>query len=93
MALPVLKRIQKERGATVKKILIPFTDGKKQIGVVCNLEKAIESNGDLLILEMQKIITLKSLRQNLFLVKKINLQKISCLILDSRNKINFGYTI
>ena len=64
MALPVLKRIQKERGATVKKILIPFTDGKKQIGVVCNLEKAIESNGDLLILEMQKIITLSMIDIN-----------------------------
>ena len=63
-ALPILKRIQKERGATVKKILIPFTDGKKQIGVVCNLEEAIESNGDLLILEMQKIITLSMIDIN-----------------------------
>ena len=63
-ALPVLKRIQKERGATVKKILIPFTDGKKQIGVVCDLEKTIESNGDLLILEMQKIITLSMIDIN-----------------------------
>ena len=63
-ALPVLKKIQKERGATVKKILIPFTDGKKQIGVVCDLEKAIESEGETLILEMQKIITLSMIDIN-----------------------------
>jgi len=63
-ALPVLKKIQKERGATVKNILIPFVDGKKQVGVACDLEESINSNGSLLILEMQKIITLSMIDIN-----------------------------
>ncbi len=63
-ALPVLKRIYKEKGATVKKILIPFTDGKKQIGVACDLENSIETDADLLITEMQKIITLSTIDLN-----------------------------
>ena len=63
-ALPVLKRIYKEKGATVKKILIPFTDGKKQIGVACDLENSIETEADLLITEMQKIITLSTIDLN-----------------------------
>ena len=43
-ALPVFKKVQEERGATVKDILVPITDGVKQIGVVCNLEKTLQNN-------------------------------------------------
>ncbi len=57
-ALPILKKIKKDRGGTVKNILIPFTDGKKQIGVSINLEKSIENEGGIIIDEMQKIISL-----------------------------------
>ena len=57
-ALPILKKIKKDRGKTVKNILIPFTDGKKQIGVSVNLEKSIENEGGIIIDEMQKIISL-----------------------------------
>ena len=57
-ALPILKKIKKDRGGTVKNILIPFTDGKKQIGVSVNLEKSIENKGSNIIDEMQKIISL-----------------------------------
>ena len=57
-ALPILKKIKKDRGGTVKNILIPFTDGKKQIGVSVNLEKSIENEGSNIIDEMQKIISL-----------------------------------
>ena len=57
-ALPILKKIKKDRGGTVKNILIPFTDGKKQIGVSVNLEKSIANEGSIIIDEMQKIISL-----------------------------------
>ena len=57
-AMPILKKIKKDRGGTVKNILIPFTDGKKQIGVSINLENAIEKDGSIIIDEMQKIINL-----------------------------------
>ena len=38
-AKPIFKDIQKNKGATVVDVLVPFTDGKKQIGVSTNLEK------------------------------------------------------
>lgn len=57
-SLPILKDIQKTRGATVKNILVPFSDGKKQIGVSANLELSIETEGNELIKSMEKIIVL-----------------------------------
>ncbi|MDH5609101.1 MAG: preprotein translocase subunit SecA, partial [Cyclobacteriaceae bacterium] len=39
-SLPILAQLFKTRGATVKQVLVPFTDGKKQIGVSVELEKA-----------------------------------------------------
>ena len=63
-AMPILKKIKKDRGSTVKNILIPFTDGKKQIGVSVNLENAIEKEGSIIIDEMQKIISLGTIDFN-----------------------------
>ena len=57
-ALPIFKDIQKAQGATVTDIMVPFTDQKKQIGVVTNLERNINSEGKDLILSMEKICTL-----------------------------------
>lgn len=56
--LPLLKNIQKERGATVENILLPFTDGKRQIGVPVNLEKTIETENLEMVKAMEKSITL-----------------------------------
>lgn len=56
--LPLMKHIQKERGATVQNILLPFTDGKRQIGVAVNLEKSIETENAEMIKSMEKAITL-----------------------------------
>jgi len=41
-ALPVVRDIQKTRGATVENILVPFSDGSKQIGVAANLAKCLK---------------------------------------------------
>ncbi len=57
-SLPILKDIQKTRGATVKNILVPFTDGKKQIGVSADLAKSVETEGVELINAMEKMIVL-----------------------------------
>ncbi|MDG2341860.1 MAG: preprotein translocase subunit SecA [Cytophagales bacterium] len=57
-AMPIIKKIKKERGGVVKDVLIPFTDGTKQIGVSVNLEEVIENEGINIIEEMQKIISL-----------------------------------
>ena len=56
--LPLLKNIQRERGATVENILLPITDGKRQIGVAVNLEKTIDTENAELIKVMEKSITL-----------------------------------
>ncbi|HMP99333.1 MAG TPA: preprotein translocase subunit SecA [Cyclobacteriaceae bacterium] len=60
---PVIKEIQKTRGATIDNILVPFTDGKKSIGVAANLNKCIESNNAELILAMEKMATLALIDQ------------------------------
>ena len=56
--LPLLRNIQKERGATIENILLPFTDGKRQIGVPVSLQKTIETENATLIQAMEKAITL-----------------------------------
>ena len=57
-ALPILKDILKTRGATIKNVLVPFTDGKRQIGVSAGLDKSVETEGNELIKSMEKMVTL-----------------------------------
>ncbi|NVK50214.1 MAG: preprotein translocase subunit SecA [Cyclobacteriaceae bacterium] len=63
-ALPVLQRVQDERGATVKDIMVPISDGIKQIGVVVNLEKMLASEGRELVRSLEKSVTLAIIDQN-----------------------------
>src|SRR6478736_5105284 len=62
-SLPVIKDIFKTRGATIGNILVPFSDGIKQIGVTANLDKCIETNNGELIKSMEKMITLAIIDQ------------------------------
>jgi len=55
-AMPIIKDIYKTRGATVHEILVPFSDGTKQMGVAANLKKCVESNNSELIRSMEKMI-------------------------------------
>lgn len=57
-ALPLMKNIHAERGATVTNVLLPISDGKRQIGVPVNLEKAIETDNGEMIKALEKSITL-----------------------------------
>lgn len=61
--LPVISNIHATRGATVENILVPFTDGTKQIGVAANLAKCVETNNAELIKSMEKMITLAIIDQ------------------------------
>lgn len=63
-AIPIIKDIYKTRGATVHEILVPFTDGSKQIGVAADLKKCVETNNAELIRSMEKMITLAIIDQN-----------------------------
>ncbi len=62
-ALPIMKSIIAERGAHITEIMVPFTDGIKQMGVVVNLQKCIETEGRTLIEEMEKAIVLALIDQ------------------------------
>jgi preprotein translocase subunit SecA len=62
-ALPVIRDIHKTRGATVENILVPFSDGVKQIGVVANLKKCVETGNAELIRSMEKMIALSIIDQ------------------------------
>ncbi len=57
-ALPIVRDIHKTRGATIENILVPFSDGAKQIGVAASLEKCVQTNNSELIKSMEKMITL-----------------------------------
>lgn len=58
MALPVIDNVYRNQGEQYKNIVIPFTDGAKQMQVVTNLEKAVETQGRQLIRDFEKSITL-----------------------------------
>ncbi len=62
-ALPVITEINKTRGATIENILVPFTDGVKQIGVAADLKKCVATNNAELIQAMEKMITLAIIDQ------------------------------
>lgn len=62
-AMPILKDIHKTRGATVENIMVPYTDGIKQIGVSANLERCVNSEGRELTISMEKMITLAIIDQ------------------------------
>ncbi len=57
-SIPIFNSINKERGATIEDIQVPFTDGKKQIAVISSLKKNIETDCKELVFSMEKMITL-----------------------------------
>ena len=62
-ARPIFKDIYKNKGATVIDVLVPFTDGKKQIGVATNLLKNVDNECRELVLSLEKISTLAIIDQ------------------------------
>lgn len=62
-SMPIVTDIFRTRGANIQDILVPFTDGSKQIGVAANLKKCIESKNGELIKAMEKMISLAIIDQ------------------------------
>jgi preprotein translocase subunit SecA len=62
-AMPIISEIYRTRGATVENILVPFTDGSKNIGVSANLKKSVDTGNAELIKAMEKMITLSIIDQ------------------------------
>lgn len=63
-ALPILKNIHATRGDTVKRIAIPYSDGKKSITTLVNLEDSIQDNGKIIVDEFEKSIVLALIDNN-----------------------------
>jgi len=55
---PVIKNIRKEQGAHIESVVIPFTDGRKSIQVLANLDKTIATEGAELSNALERSITL-----------------------------------
>ena len=56
--LPVIKNIRKEQGSHIMNVAVPFTDGKKAMQAIANLDKTIETNGAELTNALERNITL-----------------------------------
>ena len=57
-AVPVFKNIQLTQGRNIENVLVPFTDGKKSINVLANLQKTLDSQGRELMNAIERQITL-----------------------------------
>ncbi|HTB99168.1 MAG TPA: SEC-C metal-binding domain-containing protein, partial [Ferruginibacter sp.] len=56
--LPVIKNIRKEQGVHIENVSVPFTDGKKGIQALANIEKTLSSEGAELPNALERGITL-----------------------------------
>ncbi len=57
-AVPVFKNIRQTQGNHIENVVVPFTDGRKGMQVLANLEKTIQSEGRELLSAMERNITL-----------------------------------
>ena len=62
--LPTIKNVFENEGHQYKNIAIPFTDGKKGLNLVANLEEAVKTEGESIITELEKGITLALIDEN-----------------------------
>ena len=58
LALPVIKNVYENKANSFKRIVVPFTDGKKVINIVTDLKKSFETDGENLIEDFEKNISL-----------------------------------
>ena len=57
-AVPVFKNIRQTQGQHIENVVVPFTDGKKGINVLTNLDKTLSTDGEELCNAMERNITL-----------------------------------
>lgn len=57
-AFPIIKNVYEDKNNQFERIIVPFTDGIKSLNVVTDLKKAYESNGNQLVADFEKNITL-----------------------------------
>ncbi|MES2646489.1 MAG: preprotein translocase subunit SecA [Bacteroidota bacterium] len=57
-ALPVFSNIRKTQGKHIENVVVPFTDGRKSMQVLANLDKTVTTEGHELMNAMERNITL-----------------------------------
>ena len=57
-AIPVFKNIRQQQGNHIENVIVPFTDGRKGMQVLANMEKTLNSNGAELVNALEKTVTL-----------------------------------
>ncbi len=57
-AIPVFQNIRQHQGAHIENVVVPFTDGRKAMQVLANLDKTIATSGHELVNAMERNITL-----------------------------------
>ena len=57
-AFPIIRNVYENPNSNYERIVVPFTDGNKELRVVTNLKRAYESEGKQLITDFEKNITL-----------------------------------
>lgn len=62
--MPTISRVYETEGHQYKNIAIPFTDNKKSLNLVANLEQAVKTDGVSIITELEKGITLALIDDN-----------------------------
>ena len=58
MTFPVVKDVYENRGQTIENIVVPFTDGIKQIQITTNLKKAYDTQGKDLVKSFERSVVL-----------------------------------
>ena len=57
-AIPVFKNIRQTQGSQIENVVVPFTDGRKGLNVLTNLDKTLKTEGGELASALEKTITL-----------------------------------
>lgn len=58
IAFPVIKSVYEDNSNKFERIVVPFTDGIKSLNVVTNLQEAYDTNGEQLVTDFEKNISL-----------------------------------
>lgn len=57
-AVPVFKNIKLQQGSHIDNVIVPFTDGKRQVQALANMDKTLQTNGAELLHSLERTVTL-----------------------------------
>jgi preprotein translocase subunit SecA len=57
-AIPTFRNIRKNQGPNIENVVVPFTDGRKNIQVLTNMQKTLDNNGNEIVNALERTITL-----------------------------------